>query len=99
MTIKEIISKHYDELHGFCSDDKVISLSKTEEDILQDVCMTAMRKFKDNIITEEEGMDYLKLTLWEEQHFQVPRKKKDKLVLLDDIRDTIDLSDLKENNE
>lgn len=85
MKIKEIIEQHYDELHSYCSADKVVSLSKTEEDILQDVCMTAMRKFKDKDISEKEGMDYLKLTLYNEQHFQMARKKKDKVIFVEDI--------------
>ena len=85
MTIREIISNRYDELHSYCSADKVVSLSKTEEDILQDVCMTAMRKFKDKDISEKEGMDYLKLTLYNEQHFQMARKKKDKVIFVEDI--------------
>lgn len=91
MTINEIISKHYDELHKFCSADKVISLSKTEEDILQDVCVTAMRKFKNDNITELEGMDYLKLTLWNEQHFQISRKKKDKVIFMETIPEIEDI--------
>ena len=85
MNIRKIIEQHYDELHSYCSADKVISLSKTEEDILQDVCMTAMRKFKDKDISEKEGMDYLKLTLYNEQHFQMARKKKDKVIFVEDI--------------
>ena len=90
MTINDIIAKHYSELHGYCSSDKVISLSKTEEDILQDVCITAMRKFKDKDILESEGMDYLKLTLYNEQHFQVARKKKDLVIYTDNITDMVD---------
>lgn len=85
MNIRKIIEQHYDELHSYCSADKVVSLSKTEEDILQDVCMTAMRKFKDKDISEKEGMDYLKLTLYNEQHFQMARKKKDKVIFVEDI--------------
>ena len=87
MTIREIISNHYDELHSYCSADKVISLSKTEEDILQDVLVTAMRTFKDKDISEKEGMDYLKLTLYNEQHFQMARKKKDKVIFVENIDD------------
>ena len=90
MTINEILSKHYDELHAYCTADKVISLSKTEEDILQDVCVTAIRKFKDKDISEEEGMDYLKLTLYNEQHFQKSRIKKDILRFVDDISEMVD---------
>lgn len=86
MNIREIISNHYDELHKFCSSDVVISLSKTEEDILHDVCVTAMRKFKDKDIEESKGMDYLKLTLYTEQLFQKPRMKKDIISLMDDIK-------------
>jgi DNA-directed RNA polymerase specialized sigma24 family protein len=85
MTINEIITNHYDELHAYCSSDKVISLSKTEEDILQDVLVTAMKKFKDKEITEREGMDYLKLTLYNEQLFQKARLKKDKLTFVENI--------------
>lgn len=87
MTINNIISKHYDELHGFCTSDKVISLGRTEEDILQDVCITAMRKFKDRNIEESEGMDYLKLSLWTEQHFQMKRKKKERIIYVDNLED------------
>ena len=90
MTIREIIDKHYDELHKFCSSDVVISLSKTEEDILHDVCVTAMRKFKDKDISEKESMDYLKLTLYNEQHFQKSRIKKDILRFVDYVDDNID---------
>ena len=90
MNIRKIIEQHYDELHQFCSSDVVISLSKTEEDILHDVCVTAIRKFKDKDISEKEGMDYLKLTLYNEQHFQKSRIKKDILRFVDYVDDNID---------
>lgn len=85
MTIKSIIETHYNYLHNFCTVDKVISLSKTEEDILHDVLITAMRKFKDKDITEAEGMSYLKLTLYNEQLMQTRRICKDKLVFVENI--------------
>ena len=85
MTIKSIIETHYNYLHNFCTADKVISLSKTEEDILHDVLITAMRKFKDKDITEAEGMSYLKLTLYNEQLMQTRRICKDKLVFVENI--------------
>ena len=87
MTIKDIISKNYNYLHGFCTADKVISLSLTEEDILHNVCLTAMRKYKDGEIEEREGMDYLKLTLYIEQQRQTSRKKKDRLEYVENIQD------------
>ena len=85
MTIRDIIDEHYDQLHNYCTTDKVISLSKTEEDILHDVMITAMRKFKDMDITEADGMSYLKLTLYNEQLMQTRRICKDKLVFVEDI--------------
>lgn len=87
MTIKEIIDKYYNSLHNYCTSDKVISLSLTEEDILHNVCMTAMRKFKDKDIEESEGLSYLKLTLYNEQLMQTRRICKDKLIFVDDIND------------
>ena len=84
-TIREVISKNYNTLHNYCTTDKVISLSKTEEDILHDVLITAMRKFKDRDIEESEGMSYLKLTLYNEQLMQTRRICKDKLVFVEDI--------------
>lgn len=83
MTISSIISKHYDELHRGCSDDKAISQGRTEEDILQDVCVTAMRKYKSREIEEDEGLAYLKKNLAAEKHFQYNRKKGEMLYFTD----------------
>lgn len=94
MNIKEIISKHYDELHHFCSPNKTISLGLTEEDILHNVCITAMRKYKDRNIEESDGMDYLKLTLYTEQLFQKPRMKKDLISLMDDIKGGVNFTNI-----
>lgn len=87
MNIREIINKNYDYLHGFCTTDKVISLSRTEEDILHDVCITAIRKYKDCDVEESDGLSYLKLTLYIEQVRQTSRKKKDKLEYVENITD------------
>ena len=59
MTISEIITKYYDELHDKCEKDVAISMSRTGEDILQDVCITAMRKYKEKNIDEEEAIKQL----------------------------------------
>ena len=93
MTIREIIDSNYYYLHNFCSSDKVISLSKTEEDILHDVLITAMRKFKDKDISEHDGMSYLKLTLYNEQLMQTRRICKDKLVFVENISEYDKLPD------
>lgn len=87
MNIKEVIDNNYEYLHGFCTTDKVISLSLTEEDILHNVCLTAMKKFKDRDIAEKEGMDYLKLTLYIEQKRQTSRKCRDKLEYVENIQE------------
>jgi len=83
MTISEIISKNYDRLHNHCIADVAVSQSRTEEDILNDVCVTALRKFKDNDIDEEEGMQYLWRNLAMERHFQYNRKKNELLIYME----------------
>ncbi len=87
MTISDIIEKHYDTLKKEVNGEKVISHSKTSEDILQDVCLTALRKYKNTDISEEEGLSYLKKTLFTEKHFSWNRKKSDILVYMADIPD------------
>ena len=87
MTISDIIEKHYDTLKKEVNGEKVISHSKTSEDILQDVCLTALRKYKNTDISEEEGLSYLKKTLFTEKHFSWNRKKTDILVYMENIPD------------
>lgn len=87
MLISDIITKHYDTLKKEVNGELVISHSKTSEDILQDVCLTALRKYKNTDISEEEGLSYLKKTLFTEKHFSWNRKKSDILVYMADIPD------------
>ena len=87
MTISDIIEKHYDTLKKEVNGELVISHSKTSEDILQDVCLTALRKYKNTDISEEEGLTYLKKTLFTEKHFSWNRKKTDILVYMADVPD------------
>ena len=87
MTISDIITKHYDTLKKEVNGELVISHSKTSEDILQDVCLTALRKYRNTDITEEEGLSYLKKTLFTEKHFSWNRKKTDIMVYMADIPD------------
>lgn len=84
-TISDVISKHYNTLHKEVNGELVISQGRTTEDILQDVCLTAMRKFKNTNITEEEGLAYLKKTLFTEKHFSYNRKKNEILVFTDTL--------------
>lgn len=89
-TINEVISKHYNELREKVNADVVVSMGRTGEDILQDVCVTAMRKFKDKQIDEDEGLGYLKKTLFTEQHFQLARLKREIVIYTDSIEDIAD---------
>lgn len=91
MKISEIISKYYDILHKEVNGELVISQSRTTEDILQDVCITALRKYKDQDITEEEGLNYLKKTLFTEKHFSWNRKKGEILVYTNELPDIADI--------
>lgn len=89
MLISEIITKHYDKLYKYCvNDNKVISQGRTPEDILQDVCVTALRKFGNEDIEEETGLGYLKKTIYTEKHFQYSRKKNELVIFSDNIPDT-----------
>lgn len=83
MLITEILAKHYNTLKKEVNGELVISQARTTEDILQDVCITAMRKYKDQSISEEEGLAYLKKTLFTEMHFSWNRKKGEILVFTD----------------
>ena len=90
MEIKEIIGKYYNKLKQEVNGELVISQGRTTEDILQDVCLTAMRKFKNNQIEESEGLNYLKKTLFTEKHFSWNRKKNEILVFTDNLPDIAD---------
>lgn len=88
MLISEIVSKYYDKLYKYCvNDNKVISQGRTPEDILQDVCVTALKKFGSNQIEEDEGLAYLKKTIYTEKHFQYSRKKNELVIFSDNIPD------------
>lgn len=92
MTIYEIIKRNYNKLYHINQDknNKVISLGRTIEDILNDVCLTAIRKFKTNDITEDEGLSYLKKTLYSEIKFQYARKKNELVIYTDNLANISD---------
>ena len=85
MTISNVITKYYYALHSYCNPDMAIAQSRTGEDILHDVCITAIKKYKENEVTEEEALSYLKKTLYTEQLFQKARLKKEKVIYMEDI--------------
>ena len=86
MTINDVLTKHYDKLYKISvKHNKVISQGRTPEDLLNDVCLTALRKFKDKDIEEQEGLDYLKKTLYTESIFQYNRIKNEIVIFTDEI--------------
>ena len=90
MTINDVISKYYNTLKREVSGEMVISQSRTTEDILQDVCLTALRKYKNKEVDEEEALNYLKKTLFTEKHFSWNRKKNEILIYTDSLPDIAD---------
>lgn len=85
MLISEIITKHYNEFRAMVKNQNtVIVNSKTPEDILQDVMITSLKKFKGDV-SEEEGYNYIKKTLQCEKHYSYKRKVNDMLVFTDDM--------------
>lgn len=89
MLINDVITKNYSKLKRLSvhNPDKVISFSLTQEDILHRVFVMAINKFGNNNITEEEGLTYIKKTLYNENKFQYHRKKNDTLVLMECLPD------------
>lgn len=85
MKIYNILDKHYNELLSTCTSDKVISQSLTEFDILQDICIRALKKFKETEIDEEEGLLYLKKSLNALKFFQRKRIGSEIITFVDDV--------------
>ena len=91
MTIAEIITKYYGEFKKILKDpDRMVAEGKTDEDYLQDVCMTALKKYKNRDIDELEGAEYLFKNLRMEMKFKYHRKDKN----ITYIEDTPEVSNL-----
>lgn len=87
MKVGDVITKYFDQLHNEVNGELVISQGRTTEDIFQDVCITAIRKYKDSDVDEEEALNYLKKTLFTEMHFSWNRKKGEILTFTDSLPD------------
>ena len=87
MKICEIITKYNDELLSMCNCDKVVVDSRTECDMLQNIYITALKKFKENDIDEEEGYNYLRKSLLNEKHFQKKRVNTEMISFLENLED------------
>lgn len=90
MKIKDVIEKYYDEFSGMVRNpDKIIEGGgRTSADILQDVCITAMNKYKNKDVDEEEAYNYIRKTLCTEWLFAP--KRKDIILYTDGLWDIID---------
>lgn len=81
MKIEDIIEKYYEHFYNkIVRHNKVISQGRTPEDLLNDVCLTALRKYKNKEIDENEGYNYLKKTLYMENIFQYKRIKNETVI-------------------
>lgn len=87
MNIRDIIEKHGQELINECHDDKVYAKSRTEYDVIQDIFVTAMKKYKEKEIDEEEGLSYMKHALYAEKHFQRKRLKDEPITYVENLED------------
>lgn len=89
MNIREIIQKHYNELLKTCKE-KAIN-GEDEFDVLNNICLTAMRKYKDDDVAEEEGLHYLWWIFGAAKFFR--KKKVDKHLIFTDLPPDIAVED------
>ena len=84
MRIAEVIEKHYPTFRKMCKrKHTVLNEHLTSEDILQNVMLMAVNKFKDKEISEDEGYDYIKRSLAMELFFN-KKKVNDIETLIED---------------
>ena len=89
----DIISKYYSQLYGMLREkESLISECKTDEDHLQDVCLMALKVWKDREVEEEEGKAYLLKSLLMALKFK--RKRINRNVLsFEDLPGYLDIPD------
>lgn len=87
MKISDILDLVYPQLKECVNPEKVISESKTGEDILSDVCLRALKKYDGRDITFEEGKEYLMKGIKQELFFGYKKIKNDNLVYVESVWD------------
>lgn len=88
MNIRDILSLHYAEFLAMCTNtDIALYGGKTSEDLLGEAVITAINKYKDSEITEEEGYEYIKKTFLEACLFAFKKKCYDKEKMIEFIAD------------
>lgn len=89
MKIREIIDKYYKDFLYVCTN-KAIN-GEDEFDVLDNCCITAIRKFDEKDIDEQEGLDYLWRIFGAARFFR--KKKVDKHLIFTDLPPDIGVED------
>lgn len=89
MKIREIIEAHYKDFLYVCKN-KAIN-GEDEFDVLDNCCITAIRKFDEKDIDEQEGLDYLWRIFGAARFFR--KKKVDKHLIFTELPPDIGVED------
>lgn len=85
MTVDEIISQRYQDLQKLLKNtDTIVYEGLTYDDILNNVLITQLRKFKDQDLDPEEGFEAIKRAVLTEFLFLPKKKGKAKILLIGD---------------
>jgi hypothetical protein len=85
MTVDEIISQRYQDLQKLLKNtDTIVYEGLTYDDILNNVLITQLRKFKDTDLDPEEGFEAIKRAVLTEFLFLPKKKGKSKVLLIGD---------------
>ncbi len=88
MKIREILAKHYEHFLGLCTKkDTALIGGKTSEDILGESVITAINKFGDEDISEEEGYRYFEKVFLEACLFSYKKKGSGKERMIEYVAD------------
>ena len=86
MTINEVIEKHFKELKSLVKiSDIPVYNGYMAEDVFQSCFLTAIKKFREKEVDENTALEYLKRTILNEVKFSYRRKKKDNLLLVENL--------------
>ncbi len=96
MKISEVVDSAYTFLLSNCRNNNVISEGRTAEDILNDIVLQGLRKYKNSDTTWENAFKYLKDNFFLELHFSPKRRGKEMVLLSEDCLKNADLEKIAE---
>lgn len=96
MKIGEVVDSAYTFLLSNCRNNNVISEGRTAEDILNDIVLQGLRKYKNSDTSWENAFNYLKDNFFLELYFSPKRRGKEMVLLLDDYMKSVDLEKITE---